>query len=280
MDKFLDKLDNFLFDIIGLIFPGFILLSVLIIPFLIPGSVESSNNISSYISTVVNHKFSLSIIIIISYILGHVIKIAAIIFYEIMTLIFDNGINRLVIYIVNCLNSKANALEQEIFGKVHNLYYLKQIEDFLIKQIKRVFTFKSENYMKANELIKEQCLKFLSKTDLFPDEWYSIYKYSIILHHQEKIKSLTENYLSKYNLYRSLSLIFALSIPYYLYLNPIVIPDIKIENLSNISSLTICIILFGFWFAFHTKYKRYWLLCGNEALMSLYVYIKSNEIEE
>jgi hypothetical protein len=115
--------------------------------------------------------------------------------------------------------------------------------------------------------------KVLQQKGDFPDAWYSIYKYSVILHHQSKLKSLTENYLSKYNLYRSLSLIFGLAIPYYILLISIIdVESIGIDASSPVR-MYIFIVLGIFWYTFHVKFKRYWILCGNEALMSLFVHI-------
>jgi len=95
---------------------------------------------------------------------------------------------------------------------------------------------------------------------------------------QENIKSLATTFLAKYNLYRSLSFIFIFSFFYYLFFFTTYHDSIIQEAKALGKYVPICLVLL--WFVFHVAFKRYWTLCGNESLMSLYYFLNKKKISD
>ena len=154
----------------------------------------------------------------------------------------------------------------EIYKPFHGLY-------------KKIFEFNAPKYYPNNERLKDECIAIINKkfNTEFPSEWYSLYKFSRVMQDQEKIKSLSSLFLDKYNFYRSLAFIFSLIFFYYwiffetthLYLSE------SILSLEALIMITITLL----WLTFHYKYKRYWTLCGDETLVSLYYFLKKGKNE-
>jgi hypothetical protein len=111
----------------------------------------------------------------------------------------------------------------------------------------------------------------------FQKEWsYSLFKFSTALFEQEAKRSLTVFFLAKYNLYRSLSFIFFTSF-FYLILFFNVMEKFLTPTQYNLRGPILWGLVF-LWFTFHVKYKRYWTLCGNEALVSLFHYLYKGDL--
>ena len=104
MKELIDKIDDFLFDFLGLIVPGFMIIVLIVTPLMILDikSSEISNIDKSSVMAVLHHaaKFvdyffakPTSIIFIIvamsSYILGHLIKVLSIVKYEFLSAFID-----------------------------------------------------------------------------------------------------------------------------------------------------------------------------------------------
>ncbi len=151
MNDFFSKLENFLFDILGLILPGAIFLLILLSPCLFvdmanvpPGSVDKSVMLSA-LKTISNilklywtsyPKSALTIVTILAYLMGHTVKVFSRLKYEFLAAIFDEGINKPVI-------SVYTGLRNRIFRQPSSKAYLQLKELFkpLKTLIEYIFTF-------------------------------------------------------------------------------------------------------------------------------------------
>ncbi len=299
MSEFFSKIENFLFDLLGLILPGFIFLGVLITPLALvdiskiaPPDLEKSfilselSTISNLFKNYWNEKSLLitSIIIVLAYLFGHFAKVFSIIKYEILVALFDKTFNKVMNYSYKKTKTGIEFLYKKISQQdFNNTKFYSWLKD-IIKPIKntllKVFTFKSEDYINDNKDLKTECIKIINDrlNTNYPDKWYSIYKFSTIINNQENIRSLAAFFLAKYNLYRSLSFIFLFATIYFYFF---FITTINyFQDGTQKSSSLILITTSLLWFTFHYKYKRYWTLCGNETLVSLYFYLNKKKINE
>lgn len=294
MKDFADKIEDYIFDFLGLVLPGFIFLLLVTTPLLLFDYnkinvciIEKSKILSilvnlagivDYISKN-NSRLMIVIVILLSYIIGHSIKVFAIIQYEFFEAIFDKLICRflsqikewlasVIKWILNKISQTDNKFKlimTEIFKTIYNPFH---------GLYTKIFIFKAPDYFSDNESLKNECISIINSkfNTQFPLVWYSLYKFSMVIHDQEKIKSLSPIFLAKYNFYRSLAFIFSLIFFYYLIFFNATHLCLRESVLSLEKVIMITIILL--WFTFHSKYKRYWTLCGNETLMSLYYFLK------
>jgi len=299
MNDLFSKIENFLFDILGLVLPGVIFLLIIISPvsFFDSNKIQDQTLSNSFVLSAMvtilkmlktywasNLNITLLVLIIIAYLIGHSIKVFSIIIYEFFTAIFDKSLNRLVIFLFRqCIRFYAYVNSWFTKTPYQNTYLYKQIK-ILFTPIKntiaKIFTFNSDNYFNDNEQLKSDCVSLINQrlNTTFPNVWYSVYKLSTVMQQQENIKALSGFFLVKYNLYRSLSFIFIFTTIYYYCFFKAAAAYISPE-LTKISP----IILFSstiLWFTFHYKYKRYWTLCGNETLVSLYYFLNKTKINE
>ncbi len=299
MDEFLSKIENFVFDILGLVLPGFIFLGILIIPLaLVDVSKISCNDLdNSYILSELSTISSLFknywdeksnlitlLVIILAYLLGHFVKVFSIIKYEILVSFFDKSINKAASYIFEKIKKFFNWLfqlftPQSLFSTKFYLW-LKDIFKPFKNTLSKVFTFESESYYKENGTLRTECINIINSrlNTNYPDKWYSLYKFSTVITNQEGIKSMSAFFLAKYNLYRSLAFIFMFATFYFhffFYASAKYI-SLEINKVTSLISLT----TFLLWFTFHYKYKRYWTLCGNETLVSLYYFLNKKKVNE
>lgn len=262
MKEALEKIENFLFDIMGLLIPGLIFLGLFAIStsLLVDTStlIQIYNKLSNSVPLVTFTKYSFGnglnkldlwayiiIILFAGYLIGHVLKVFSKTYYDMFVHIFDEGLNKY------------------IFPKL--VFYLKW-NKFLTKFLKNSFSFRPNDYDLNNKEIYNYVLNEIkqSSTIDFPNRWYSIYKYSKIIGYTESYKNLSDRFLVKYNLYRSLSFIFAI---HFIYIFSV------FSYSTYFASLLIALVVnYMFWYTFHEKYKRYYALCGNEALMAIFYY--------
>lgn len=299
MTDFLSKIENFLFDILGLVLPGIIFLLILISPvsffdaskisdkvlshsFILSSLITFFNILKVYWNT--NLNITLFILIMISYLVGHTIKVFSIIVYEILNTLFDKSINKIVLYLFRGFIALINLISNFLFNITFQQSLLYKGLNILLtpigNTINKIFTFNSPNYFSDNESMKADCVALINQRlgTSYPNVWYSIYKLFFVIQQQENIKALSGNFLAKYNLYRSLSFIFIFTTIYYYCFFKATANYISPE-LTKITSLILysAIVL---WFTFHYKYKRYWTLCGNESLVSLYYFLNKKKINE
>ncbi|HTI89139.1 MAG TPA: hypothetical protein VL727_01065 [Puia sp.] len=290
MNDFFSKLENFLFDILGLILPGAIFLMILLSPVLfvdidglpaatIDGSVILSalKMVSHVLKTnwAVYPRSSLTILTILAYLMGHAVKVFSRIKYEVLTAVFDDGLNRPVV-------KGYERICGWLFRNPSSAFYLRLKE--LLRPLGTVldylFTFRAADYLASDAVLKENCLQ-LVKTRLsveYPDDTRLVTKLSGVITTQESIKTLGPFFLAKYNLYRSLALIFVLTTPYYIGFFRVAGAFIT-PSLNEISRLIITTMVV-LWFTFHVKYKRYWTLYGDERIVSLFYILNKKKLNE
>ncbi|TGE23914.1 hypothetical protein E5K00_01480 [Hymenobacter aquaticus] len=303
MGDFLAKFENFIFDILGLALPGLILLVFIVFPAYLFDfdsiycpEIKSSGFISSlyYLSILFKDEIKFDnmnhivLFILACYMIGHVVKVLSIILYELMVALFDKGINIVFNNIYYRVRYEFYMDWWFVTGRNFRttIFYIiiKNFIRFIKNTIKKIFSFKGEKYDLNNEIMNKKSIEIINRklNMSFPRNWYSTYKLSVIISNQENLKSLAGNYLSKYNLYRSLSfinlVIFVYACLFFSYFSPYL--DKGILNIKNYI-YTIILVL---WFVFNYKYKRYWTLCGNESLVSLFYFLnkeklKANEIQ-
>lgn len=263
-----DKIEQFLFDIIGLFIPGLVFVLILnVITFLFGISPDISNIIKNWDSNMqffqIPYLMPITFIVFV-YLLGHTIKVLSIYFYRIGSAIFDKNIN---ILIGNIKNWILNFIQYDEWYKwIKNLFKLIGILEDIIKQI---FTFddKDSYHPKCEKCFDQvkDILKKEYKIEIESNDWFLVYKIADTIMDNENIKSPSHTFLAKYNFYRSMSFTFfaSLALSYYL--------SLGFSSVFFNPSILI-IILVIFWFSFHSKYKRYWMLCGNEALLALFYF--------
>jgi hypothetical protein len=289
MNDFFSKLENFLFDILGLILPGAIFLLILMSPGLfvdmgnVPSGVTDTSMILSALKTITtilktywtNYPRSvLTIATILAYLMGHTVKVFSRLKYEFLTAFFDQGLNRPVIRLYNTMKNRLFRSGAKTHGQWRE--WFKPFKTL----IEYIFTFSPPHHFKADEVIKQNCLDRLDTrlSISYPDDDRSLTKISGVISNQENVKTLGPFFLAKYNLYRSLSLIFLFTTLYYIYF-------FKVAGtyLSPASHEIAGIILTApaiLWFTFHVKFKRYWTLYGDERLMSLFYFLNKKKINE
>lgn len=283
MTDFFNKLENFLFDLLGLVLPGLILIIMTVAPLLmfdfnnIPEELLNKSRLLATFDLIASHisdlqnldpKYVIGITILASYILGHSIKVFSIIFYDFGRLIFDNSILKFFKWIGSTISQKIKADKTKPFPK-----YLKTFVAPIQNTLQKVFTFESDLYFSANESLVKESVKIINEklSTEYPEDWYSIYKFSGVVNSQEKLKSLSGFFLAKYNLYRSLSFLFIVTF-FYFQVFYSATESALTEGVKNMKIL-IELATILLWFTFHVKFKRYWTLCGNETLISLYYFL-------
>jgi len=298
MGDFFSKFENFLFDILGLILPGFIFLLLFSAPLMLfnfesvtIGSQEQSGLLSglSVLSKTLheytnsNINYVLIVICVASYIIGHLLKVFSIIQYEIFGSLFDQTINKLISFIYLWIIKAIINIYNKIFKRDLTQEFLYMQVRILFIPVKntlnKIFVFKPKDYMKENEKLKKLSIEILSQKFNVPltSDWdYTMYKISTVLFAQENVKSLSGFFLAKYNLYRSLAFAFAVSCIYFnIFYN---VTEEFLDGNVKILKVFILTLFALLWFTFHYKYKRYWTLCGNETLVSFYYFLNKNKL--
>jgi hypothetical protein len=296
-----EKIEIYFFDIMGLLIPGLVFLSGITFTSLFLLSGDSIDDIQKILSQIAffelytkldkdlkkNIWLLIAFVIFNSYLIGHVIKVMSKVYYWFFSIIFDQFFNKIISTILKWLWKLIKALTS--FFKIDKFFslfnqdfrnfikdFIKAIYRFFHHNLKVIFVFDTEKYEKANKPLLDESLQMINEryNTNFPIKWYSIYKLSKIMIYHENLKNMNDTFLAKYNFYRSLSFICFLQFILLIYLS-------FYDNLLNDYSSTIVKILLGvntiFWYTFHEKYKRYFKLCGNETLVSIYYHLKTTE---
>lgn len=297
-----EKIEEFLFDILGLAVPGATLIVLLcLLPFFFvdPDKAKFSFNLSERTLLAlainnINHGSKMLdfltlpvgiLIFFVSYLIGTIVKVLSIYQYELFSLVFDKFINKIIIFIREQLLSiltKGNQALNNALLKRNNtvlrgflskfISYLKSIFLFVSGIIRDFFCFGPPNFTPKNEWLKDKIgEKLQEKIDYKPSEWYSLYKVSNVIFAQEKVPTLSIKYLAKYNFYRSLAFIFLFNI-FYIVVFFSSFPSIINSWGSKLCPILIIINLIA-WLTFHKKFKRYWTLCGDETIVSAYYHL-------
>jgi len=287
MNDFFSKLENFFFDILGLILPGAIFLLIVVSPVLLVdmGKMEKAADTSMILSGLVtiwnvlktywasHPRSALVIVAILAYLVGHTVKVFSRIKYEFLTAIFDKGINKEVTKLYNICRKR-------VFRKKPPPSWLKALYSACRNLFTGVFAFEPAYYSPKDEAIRKNCMEQLDTRagiKLSQDN-YTIVKISSVISNQENLRSLGTFFLAKYNLYRSLALIFLFTTFYYLYFFKVA-KTFLLETTHGISSIMVIASIF-LWFTFHAKYKRYWSLYGDERLITLFYFLNKKKIKQ
>jgi hypothetical protein len=307
----IEKIEQFLFDILGLVVPGVVLLCLLcVLPAFVVDTAKFSysfNITGNFIGTnlvtwVLREAKILDIVtwqvsvffLFIAYLIGHTVKVFAKYQYDFCSKICDETIVSLIKFVTKLINIKLgqskywflralNRIRRKRIKK-SNLNYKKRIYiasvsyiinwlNYILGLFTDMVIFKPADYSPDNRQLYMKIKKTLKDNYGYSAfNWYSLYKMSNVILNQEKISTLYQSYLAKYNLYRSLAFIFLSNIFYIIWFYNM-FPSIINKFGNNLYSWLI-IINFIAWWTFHVKYKRYWLLCGNETLLSVYYFLK------
>lgn len=267
----MEKLSEFIFDIMGLFLPGLLLcMYLLTLPLCMINYSEAEQELPkvyNFLLNVNNLKIPPYVIIFVSififYLVGHAIKVFSKFFYTICPFIMDKFLLKPIIIFKKYLDKK------ETKNKL--LSYFKELICKVMGIFLEMVTFSVESYSSSFEqmkkiskikLYKEYNMSFFKEND----SWYPFYKSALKIANDKNVKTHANFFLAKYNFYRSVAFIFLIHIL-------IVIPLINDANKGSIiASYSYYILLFDilFWITFHTKYKRYWSACGTEAIIGLY----------
>lgn len=239
-----EKIEEFLYDFIGIIIPGFILIILGVVYFSVYDQTSSKNftdSLKIWKSFEFIEKYFLIILLFIAYFTGHLIILLARFQYEICQRIMD-------------------------FGLLKNWRTSAEHSSFFKKWLMEALTYHTKSYSPHNESIKKRTLELLSQkfSFSFQDNWYTIYKMSSIIITQDEVSSRVNNYFAKYTFFKSIAFIF--------WINQFLLLSMSFQYFT-FSIIVISFINFLFWLTFHSSYKRYWTMCGDESLLTLFYYL-------
>lgn len=250
----LDKLEDFLYDVFGIILPG-------ICVFLVFGGswyfiAKDTSALIHFLDSIPNNdKIPFSALILLTllfaYLLGTILMKFSRIFYEILEKIFDGFLNqRFSIYVP--------------------LDFKKKL---IYKYIKDGLTFRCDEFSGSNTSIHKAVVAQIQKEyPNFPNSnFYLIYKISSLILSQAKIPNQISKFLAKYTFSKSLACLCFLTNLWLTILLYFYSKQIVAENaLLLLGSFSVC------GYIFHSNYKSFYRTCGDEALLSLYAYLFKN----
>ena len=291
MKDFITLLERYIFDIIGVITPAFV--AVILYCLIIENCTLKT--IINELEKIDYNTIIWSVIIVSLYVLGIIIKVIAIITYKILGYSIGNREGSTITHFFNyCtlrLDYKKDKWLQDFFNQKfeNNCVLLNWIMNDLILYIIKIFaricvgvlfyiaklletatTFKTNRCPYKYERFYNEFRKELNKHNIcsfdeskcIEDDAHQLYKLSSVIIRQNELKALFDNFLAKYNLFRSLALLFGGFGLYSLTF---------IDDNTHYSS--VCLLIIGF--AFHYKYTRYWDLCGGDAISTALIYLKT-----
>ena len=287
MKNFITLLERYLFDIIGVIVPG--LTSAILYLLLVKDNTPTE--LIEQFQEMEYNTITWGVIIIFFYILGMFIKVIAIKTYKMLGDAIGKAEGYTLPRIFMVLSNFFNDITKKIFnitlkGKdtwwkslvnTFILYPLKMIVKLFTGVLYRMFrileyatTFKinkcpstyKELYIEFRKEVNNQGVGHFDESKDIEEDAHLLYKLSSVIIRQNELKALCDNFLAKYNLFRSLALVFGIAGFYSIFGQG----DYKI---------TIC--LLTTWFVFHYKYIRYWGLCGGDAISTALIYLKAHK---
>lgn len=299
MSDFFIKIENFLFDILGLTLPGAIFLLILLSPNLFfdastakPDMIHSSVILSSL--TVVTGwiktywplytTYVLFIGLAGAYLIGHTVKVLSGYMYDILKAVFDSTLNKiagpLFAGIKNIARRLLNTLIRNPQNRQHTVDWINSFLYPWKKGLQDIFTFGAPSYDGKHQVLWQNCLDTIDRRlDItYPRDWHSTYKISSVMSEQEGVRSIAVFYLAKYNLYRSLAFIFLFATVYY----GLFFGETRAQLSPQVNRITLAVLILNIvlWFTFHHKYKRYWTLSGDERLLSLFYFLNKKKWNE
>lgn len=290
MNDFFSKLENFLFDILGLILPGAIFLLILLSPILVMdmGKAEKVTDPSAFLVGLTtmwhvlknywstDQRSVLAIATVLAYLFGHTIKVFSRVKYNLLPAIFDKTLNKGVADVYRWFLSlfPVSWRTSKPWG------HLRDLAMPFLRFIRDIFTFGTVLAVPRDIIfLQDSAATLNSKLSIdVPADQEVIAKLSSVVTNQESLRSLGTFYLAKYNLYRSLALIFLLTTFYYncffhLRDNSIIPTTQKISGIILAGSALL-------WFTFHSKFKRYWTQYGEERILTLFYFLNKKKLNE
>lgn len=278
MDNFLssivNKLNDALFETLGLLLPSLVLCIILTEPLLYTRIIFfKDNQLSAIIEQIgdVNQFWIVLFIIAIFYVIGNVIKVISKLYYDLGKSIFDNTIFKIIgcmpiKWIIKKIKEKNPKVEFKNwpFFTIINVIYI---------WVKKTLSFATVNY--GNNFDKIYIYLAKEKLKIFDDEkdkyknWYLFYKEATTILNQYNINTLYYKHLSKYNSFRSLECVFFFGILYNIFFY-----NKSINHLLYFIVLGVNIVCLV---SFHEKFKRYWMMCGNEVIAGLDYFYKNQK---
>lgn len=291
MKDFTTLLERYLFDIIGIITPA--LVAVILYCLIIENCTLKT--IINELEEIDYNTMVWSVIIVSLYVLGMIIKVIAIKTYKILAYSIGNKegstIAHFFYYCTKYLDYKKNRELQEFFNQKfeNNCVWLDWIMNnfilYIIKFFVRIFvgvlyniaklletatTFEINRcsdeyerfYIEFRKELNKHNISSFNESQCIEDDAHQLYKLSSVINRQNELKALFDNFLVKYNLFRSLALLFG---GFGLY-------SLTFNN-DDTHYSTACLLII--WFAFHYKYIRYWELCGGDAISTALIYLKT-----
>lgn len=295
MNNFITLLERYLFDVIGIIVPG---LTSVVLYYLLVEEKTPLLLIEQFQKMKYNTIIWI-VIIIFLYILGMFIKVIAIKTYEILGSAFGNrkdcSISRFFNKCAYIFNDSKNYALSEFFEQKNtsatSCIYIYWIKDNIILFTIKIFvricigilfnlaklleiatTFKTDRcpsnyeklYIEFRREINNQGICSFEESKSIEEDAHLLYKVSSVIIRQNELKALFDNFLAKYNLFRSLALVFGVAGFY----------SILCKG-NNEIYYTVCLLIA--WFVFHYKYIRYWGLCGGDAISTALIYLKTHK---
>lgn len=274
------KLEDFLFDWLGLSVPGVVAISLILFPFFLidPQKISNSQDYTSgllffknsygiFVKLSFYSKTTLAIFFMIStYILGNLIKVISGLCYSILSDIFDERLFKFGNLILTYLKTK-NFITITI-NFLDKFFPIKTI----IMEFINVFRFKSKKYTLSTEYFEFMKKKIQVENSENLD-WYDVYKYCLYEANFKKIRSFSGIFLAKYNFFKCLAFLCLISAVYYYYF--FMHFGGLVYDVVNLNYLFIFI--FITFYSLHTKYKKYYTLCGNEAIIASFMFHNQSE---
>jgi len=284
----MQKLEEFLFDIMGLTLPGVIFgFSMFSLYFLNVPIADYRSVMTSFLE--MGKEYSVlgvpslvtySLIVLFSYIIGHLIKVIGKYIYDFGPFIFDKVLLKPIVISKSALLTwlKSNVNTKNYFVKI-----LRYNTELLVKSftmLEEVFGFSTISYSCDFDRMRLETIRLLNEEHnidihTYDTKWYPYYKSALTIAEKSKVKTHARFFLAKYNFYRSLAFVFLVHLTSIITLKFI----LEVGSLNYIWKSAILIDIV-FWITFHTKYKRYWTACGNEAIVGLFHSLISIKIND
>lgn len=277
-EKIGEQIEEFLFDVMGLLLPGLVGIGVTSLTIaLVSGPqsvllpVEALLRAFQVNYGVPRGEWLVAILLLVAYVLGHFVKVFSKWVYEVFAAIFDHGFFRWKVVQWISLRVGRLSKNEERGGSTKwtawvAIINLRALMEPMKRLCREVFTFRPLDFGTNFSDLHAQVVATLSERMGLPAtiQWHPLYKICTQIIEQENLHSLYKRFLAKYNSYRSMAFIFLF--------NALWLTWAALKQ-SNGQVLGLAIVEGLLWFTFHEKYKRYWMLCGNEILVPVYYHL-------
>lgn len=288
----IEKLNDILYEVLGLLLPTLVLCIVLMEPlFYMKDFLWESIRINYYLKVLESDNLFWMILFIIAvfYVVGNVIKVLAKLYYDLGKAIFDDTF----FAILDCIYEKffnnnpkdkqnlKNGEENDLNGEEQNQDDSSKLGKkpffsiifVLYKWLRNILVFKTERYggdfeELYTELAGKVSITLENEKDK-EEKWFLFYKMATTLIKQNNINTLYYKFLAKYNSFRSIEFAFFCGIIYNIFFRHF---DIDLQRYFIVLGVNVVCLI-----SFHEKFKRYWKLCGNEAIAGMDYYYRYME---